>query len=176
MLPLGFRSVSHQTSVVVPSLDCAWQTNTKGLNYSTNHMGIRCTRHRSEFWALQCSCNSVLSLLLDRNNQLSLVQRHYVMQLASTDCVEPCHSGSAVSRLTRRSLSAIQDGGIHLYHTLVILWTHKRVLSCCLSAEEAMTAPAVCKLYACDALRSVYCKRPGQICQAADMQKEWWCQ
>ncbi len=66
------------------------------------------------------------------------------MQLASTDYVELCHSGTTVSRLTRRSLYGMQDRDIHLYHTLVILWTQKRVLSCCLSAEAAMTAAAVC--------------------------------
>jgi len=117
--------------------------------------------------------HAVLSLLLDRNSQLSLVQRHHVMQLASTDYVELCHSGTTVSRLTRRSLYGMQDRDIHLYHTLVILWTQKRVLSCCLSAEAAMTAAAVCRLCACDALRCVGCKRPGQLCQAASMQNVW---
>ena len=131
----------------------------------------------SKFLAWQCSQNFVLSLLLDTNSQLSLVKRqvkrHHVMQLASTDYVELCHSGTTVSRLTRRSLYGMQDRDIHLYHTLVILWTQKRVLSCCLSAEAAMTAAAVCRLCACDALRCVGCKRPGQLCQAASMQNVW---
>ena len=39
MLPLGFGTVSHQTSVVVPSLDCACQTETKRLSCGTVHMG-----------------------------------------------------------------------------------------------------------------------------------------
>ena len=94
------------------------------------------------------------------------------MQLASTDCVELCHSGSAVSQLTRRRLSAMQDRGIHLYDKIDNLCT-QRVLSCRLSAEAAMAAAAVCRLCACDSLRSAYCKRPGQICQAAHMQSEW---
>ena len=50
------------------------------------------------------------------------------MQLASTDCMELCHhSGSAVSQLTRRSLSAMQHRGVHLYDIIGNLCTQRGV-------------------------------------------------